>query len=218
MCFPSFLRHKLRFKLYAAQCSQRPDPFCLQATLACIRLMTSLGGMLCRFATPACRKWQKVLFRSIDHWILCWPCGWARCWMLQEMDHMEASCVFYVKVCRFDQFEKSKIRVLTVTSLGMVMPIVDYDLIVSVWFMWDPGSVLTQTSPDILSVEERPFYIYQTWDISCRSSQCTPVTQQTTLDRLSGMARFLESPAALRSRIQLDSNVQVGCHSFHFDL
>ena len=52
--------------------------------------------------------------------------------MLQEMDHMEASCVFYVKVGRFDQFEQSKISVLTVTSLGIVMLTGHYDLIVSV--------------------------------------------------------------------------------------
>ena len=51
--------------------------------------------------------------------------------MLQEMDHIEASCVFSVKVGRFDQFEQSKISVLTVTSLGIVMLIVHYDLIVS---------------------------------------------------------------------------------------
>ena len=51
--------------------------------------------------------------------------------MLQEMDHLEASCVFYVKVGRFNQFEQIKIRVLTVTSLGIVMLVVHYDLIVS---------------------------------------------------------------------------------------
>jgi len=37
--------------------------------------------------------------------------------MLQDMDHMEASCAFYVKVGKFDQFEQSKISILTVTSL-----------------------------------------------------------------------------------------------------
>jgi len=52
--------------------------------------------------------------------------------MLQEMDHMEASCIIYVKVGRFDQFEQSKISVLTCTSLGIVMLIVHYNLIVSV--------------------------------------------------------------------------------------
>ena len=52
--------------------------------------------------------------------------------MLQEMDDMQASCVFYVVVGRFDQFEQSKISVLTVTSLGIVMLTVHYNLIISV--------------------------------------------------------------------------------------
>jgi len=51
--------------------------------------------------------------------------------MLQEMDHMETSFVFYVKVGRFDQFKQSKISILTVTALGIVMLAVHYDLIVS---------------------------------------------------------------------------------------
>jgi hypothetical protein len=37
--------------------------------------------------------------------------------MVQDMDHMEASCVFYVKVGTFDQHEQSKIYVFTFTSL-----------------------------------------------------------------------------------------------------
>jgi len=41
--------------------------------------------------------------------------------MLQDMDHMGASCVFYVKVGRFHQLEQSKISVLTVTSLEIVV-------------------------------------------------------------------------------------------------
>jgi hypothetical protein len=48
------------------------------------------------------------------------------------MDHMEASCVLYVKVGRFDQFEHSKISVLTITSSGIVKLTVHYNLIVSV--------------------------------------------------------------------------------------
>jgi hypothetical protein len=51
--------------------------------------------------------------------------------MLQDMDHMETSCIFYVKVDRFNQFEQSKISVLTVTTLGIVMLTVHCDLIVS---------------------------------------------------------------------------------------
>jgi len=43
------------------------------------------------------------------------------------MDYMEESCVFYVKVGWFDQFEQSKISLLTMTSLGIVMLTVQYD-------------------------------------------------------------------------------------------
>jgi hypothetical protein len=48
------------------------------------------------------------------------------------MDNMEARCVLYVKVGRVDQFEQSKFSVLTLTSLGIVMLTLHYDLIISV--------------------------------------------------------------------------------------
>ena len=41
--------------------------------------------------------------------------------MLPDIDHIEASCVFYVNVGRFDQFEQSRISVLAVTPLRIVM-------------------------------------------------------------------------------------------------
>jgi len=43
--------------------------------------------------------------------------------------------------------------------------------------------VLRHTSPDDLSIEEFPFYIYQTRDISCRSLQCIPANKQTNIIR-----------------------------------
>jgi hypothetical protein len=52
--------------------------------------------------------------------------------MMNDMDHMEASCIFYVKVGGFDQFEQSEIGILTVTSLGIVMIPLHYESIVSV--------------------------------------------------------------------------------------
>jgi len=55
--------------------------------------------------------------------------------MLQDMDHMEASRVFYVKVRTFDQLEPSKICVLTVISVGIVTLIVRHDMKVSECFM-----------------------------------------------------------------------------------
>jgi len=38
--------------------------------------------------------------------------------MRQDMDHMEASCIFYVKVGTLDQLKQSKFCFLTVTKLG----------------------------------------------------------------------------------------------------
>jgi len=55
--------------------------------------------------------------------------------MLQDMDHMEASCVFYIKVGTLDQLEQSRISVLTITSLGIAMLTVSHDLIFGVTFL-----------------------------------------------------------------------------------
>jgi hypothetical protein len=78
--------------------------------------------------------------------------------MLQDMDNMEASCVFYVKVSRFTHLAQSKTTLLTVNQLGMVRLIVRHDLIVSVSFMYYPAEHLRQTSADILSLEQSPIY------------------------------------------------------------
>ena len=55
--------------------------------------------------------------------------------MLQDIDHMEASCVLYVKVGMLDQLEQSKICMFTVTSLGIAMLTKQHELIFSVSFM-----------------------------------------------------------------------------------
>jgi hypothetical protein len=55
--------------------------------------------------------------------------------MLQVMNNMEASCVFYVKVGMFTHFEQSKISLLTVNKSGIVMLTIQHDLIVSLMFM-----------------------------------------------------------------------------------
>jgi len=102
--------------------------------------------------------------------------------MLQDIDNMEASCILYVKVGRFNQFEQTKISLLTVTSMGIVMLTVHHDLMVSMWLIQDPGDVLRQTSPDIHSIKQCHFYIYHSWDFTCCSAQCFPVIKQTTSD------------------------------------
>jgi len=55
--------------------------------------------------------------------------------MLQNMDHMEASYVFYVKVAMLHHLDQSKTCVLTVTSLGIAMLTIQHDLIFSMCFM-----------------------------------------------------------------------------------
>jgi len=62
--------------------------------------------------------------------------------MLQTMDQIEATCVFYVNVGMFDQLEQNKICNLTVNTLGMVMLAVHHDLMGSICFMQDPGDKL----------------------------------------------------------------------------
>jgi len=79
--------------------------------------------------------------------------------MLQGMDHMEVSCVFYVKVGKLDQLEQSKFCVVTITKMGIVMLTVQIDSIFSVSFMYDPSDLLRQTSPDVHSVKEYPVYM-----------------------------------------------------------
>jgi len=65
--------------------------------------------------------------------------------MLQDMENMEASCVFYVKVGMFTHLEQSKISLLTVNKLGIVRLTVQHDMIVSVIFMKYPGDYLRPT-------------------------------------------------------------------------
>jgi len=113
------------------------------------------------------------------------------------MDHMEASCVFYVKVGRFDHLEQSKICVLTVSSFGIVLLTVHHNMIVRVWFMWDPGDVLRQTSPDVLFVKECPFYIYQRSDFSHSSPQYIHVNKQATSDWLTANRGTMGIPSNL---------------------
>ena len=54
--------------------------------------------------------------------------------MLQHTDDITASCVCYVLVHKFDQLEQRKITVSTVTKLGIVILIVQYDMVISVSF------------------------------------------------------------------------------------
>jgi len=140
--FSSFRHHKLLFGSQAMQCPKRSDSLCLPAALAFIRLMPWLGKAHCRLASSARRKLRKVYFRSIDHSSLGWLCCSARCWGLQDMDNMETSCFFHVKVSTFTHREQSKTCLLTVNKSRIIMLTVQHDLIVSDSFMHHPGDSL----------------------------------------------------------------------------
>jgi len=55
--------------------------------------------------------------------------------MLHDMDNMEASFVFYVKVGMVTNLEQTKNALLTVNKTGIVRLTIHYDLIPSVSFM-----------------------------------------------------------------------------------
>jgi hypothetical protein len=156
---------------YAAQCSQHSNDFVFQVALGFFPLLTWSCGLYGRFAVFAHQKWRKILYQSINHCTVWWHCCRVRCWMLQDMDRMEARCIFHVNVGRFIQLKERKICVLTIALLKIVRLTVHHDLMVNLWSMYDPGDLLRQSSPDIPSVEECSSYINQPWDFSCCSLQ-----------------------------------------------
>jgi len=55
--------------------------------------------------------------------------------MLQVMDNMEVSCIFYVKVSTFTHLELSKIALVTVNTSGIMTLTVQHNMIISVSFV-----------------------------------------------------------------------------------
>ena len=78
--------------------------------------------------------------------------------MLQDIDNMEASCVFYVKVSMFTHLEQSTTSLLTANKSGIVRLTIQHDLIVSISLMYYPGDSLRQTSADVISLEHCAIY------------------------------------------------------------
>ena len=111
--FQSFLGRKCLFGSQAVQCPKYSDSLYFLAPLGFVCLMTLLGNTICSFTILACQKRRKVRFQNIDQGSLDILCGWGRCWILQDMGNMEASCVFYVMVGTFTPHEQSKISLLT---------------------------------------------------------------------------------------------------------
>ena len=55
--------------------------------------------------------------------------------MLQDMDIMEASCVLYVKVGRFNRLEQSNICLLTVNKMGILRLTIQHGMVFNDSFM-----------------------------------------------------------------------------------
>jgi hypothetical protein len=102
--------------------------------------------------------------------------------MLQVMDNMEVSWVFYVKVNTFTHLGQSNIAFLTVNKSGIVTLTIQHDMIVSISFMSYPGDYLRPTSANILSLEQHPINILQLGDFGGCTPQLIPVIKQPTSD------------------------------------
>jgi len=55
--------------------------------------------------------------------------------MLQDIDHIEASCIFHVEVGMLNRLEQSKIGFLTIIKLGIAMLTINHYMMFSVSFM-----------------------------------------------------------------------------------
>jgi len=208
-------RPHVDFWLQAAQCPKGSKSFGFWAALAFIRLMTSWSGLLCRFAVFARQKWWNVPFWSINHCSLYWLCYWVRWWMLQDMDNMEASCVFYVKVGTFAQLEQSKSCLLTVNKTGRVRLTVQHRWIVSV------GLLVLSLGLFETNISRHPFprrlcYVYRT--IMRFQLSYAPIHLWKQINNIGPTdCKSWESGKPLQfavtcSRIHVEYNIQVGCY------
>jgi len=72
--------------------------------------------------------------------------------MLQDMDHMEASFVIYVKVGIFPNLEQSQNEVSTINKTRIIRQSTPHDSIATFRFMLCPNDSLRLISADVLSL------------------------------------------------------------------
>ena len=141
--FSSFLCYKY---LFGSQVVQRPwdsNPFSFQSAVALIRLIMWSCRGICRFAIFAHQRWRNILVRSFDHCIWCWLYSCPKCWMIQDTDDMEASCIFHVMNGIFDQLKQSKSSIQINNTFREVILTVQYTFVLTVgwseirWIFWD---------------------------------------------------------------------------------
>jgi len=132
---------------------------------------------------PSSQKLRNIDFRGTENCNFCLLCHGASGWMLQDMDNMVASCIFYVKVRMFTCLEQRKPSFLSGNKLELVRLTVKHNLCVSLSFMYFPGNALRQTSADVRCLKQCLIYSCNSCDFGCRERQCIPVNQQTTSDQ-----------------------------------
>jgi hypothetical protein len=116
---------------------------------------------------------------------------------VQDLDNMQASYIFYVKVGTFAHLAQSKTGLLTVNTMGIVTLTVQHDFIFIITFMYYPEDNLRETSADVLSLELSHIDSYQSCDVGCCTPQFIPVNQQTTSHRLIARPVAVGSPCNL---------------------
>jgi len=143
-------------------------------------------------------KGQKVYFHNVDCCIFCWLYCWARCWILQDMDIMEASCIFCVKDGILEQQRQSKICILTVITFGILILTIKCEFLFTVSFIKYRRDILRETSPDIHSVEKVPVHISLTRYFGYCSFLYIPDNKDTTFDRLPKNHLIILNPCYLQ--------------------
>jgi hypothetical protein len=157
--------------------------------------MTSCCRALARFAVFARTLWRNDLFWKVEYGIVSSLfCGSVKCEILQDMVHMEATCVSYINVGTLNWLEQSKHCVLTDTRCWIAMLTIKHHMLYSVCFMSDPGNLLNQTSAALSLVEEYAVYILYTWDFSsCSHLFLTRITHTLSV-RLGSNCRTVGNP------------------------
>jgi hypothetical protein len=101
--------------------SQLPSRTCLHSRHHIGQWTAVLIGHVCPPEVAKCSFWR------IDHCCVCWLCCCGWCWILQDMDNMEASRTVYVKVSMFSHYEQSEISLLAVNKPSIAKLIVQHN-------------------------------------------------------------------------------------------
>jgi len=74
--------------------------------------------------------------------------------MLNDMEDMDASHIFCIKVGTFDQHKQSKVCIWMVTELEIIQLTLQDIMIICIIFIYNLCNFLKQTSPNAVSLED----------------------------------------------------------------